>query len=98
MPSVGVKGADKYAHFVFHLVFTLLWSTYFFFLKGKVALKNLLKILLISLIFGIVIELLQGEFTATRQADSFDVLANFFGASIAVILMLGFKYLNEKQN
>ena len=98
LPSVGVKGADKYVHFTFHFVFTLLWSTYFFLLKTKVEMKSLLKILFISVTFGVVIELLQGEFTTTRQADSLDVLANFFGASIAVIGMLVFKYINENKN
>ena len=49
--------------------------------------------LLLSVVYGIVIELLQGGFTATRKADGFDVLANFFGAAVSVILMISYNYL-----
>ena len=98
LPSVSVKNADKYVHFTFHFLFTLLWSTYFFFSNKKVEINTVLKILLISLIFGILIEFIQGEFTLTRKADGFDVLANFFGASIAVTFMMGFKFLYERRN
>jgi VanZ family protein len=97
VPSVGIKGADKYVHFTFHFIFTLLWCVYFFLLIKKVTFKHLGSVLVVSLLFGILIELLQGAFTTTRQADTFDVLANFTGACVGIILMLGFKQYVEKQ-
>ena len=49
--------------------------------------------LLLSVVYGIIIELIQGEFTVTRKADGFDVLANFFGAAVSVMVMISYKYL-----
>lgn len=85
MPSVGISGADKYVHATFHFVFVILW---FLALYQKQKLKNtLLKVLLFSIAFGILIELLQAILTKTRTADIFDVLANTAGAIIAVLAL-----------
>ena len=43
----------------------------------------------LSLVYGIVIEILQHLFTDTRKADIFDVLANAFGALVG-LLSIGF--------
>lgn len=84
---------DKLVHAFLHFVFTLLW---FFYFKKKIgSLKNY-KLLLISLVlsffFGIGIELMQKFFTVTRSADVFDVMANLFGASMAVVSII---FLNK---
>ncbi len=43
-------------------------------------------------IYGIIIEILQGVFTNNRQADLFDVFANFAGITVATLFfMLVFK-------
>ena len=52
---------------------------------------SLLKTAIISLIFGIIIELLQGAFTTTRQADIKDVAANFTGTLIACTVLILFR-------
>ena len=95
LPSVGISGIDKYVHFTFHFVFTLLWSIYFCLTQKKIELQFLIKVLLLSLVYGIVIELIQGTYTATRKADGFDVLANFFGAAVSVMVMISYKYLTR---
>lgn len=41
--------------------------------------------LVLSIFFGIAIELMQKFFTVTRSADVLDIIANLFGASIAVV-------------
>lgn len=57
----------------------------------------LLKVLLFSITFGILIEFLQAVLTKTRMADVFDVLANTFGAIVAVlVLYFYYKPLKEK--
>ncbi len=89
LPQIAVPYVDKAMHAGLHFVFTLLW---FFYFKSKIgSLKNL-KLLLISLVlsifFGIAIELMQKFFTVTRNADLFDVIANLFGASMAVLLII----------
>lgn len=88
LPSFGVSGIDKYVHFTFHFVFTLLWGFYSLTKENKIELIKILLIVAISLFFGIVIELLQDAFTKTRHADIEDVLANFTGAIIALVLFI----------
>ena len=89
IPQIAIPYLDKVMHAGLHFVFTLLW---FFYFKNKISnLKNL-KLLLISLVlsffFGIAIELMQKFFTVTRNADLFDVIANLFGAFMAVVLII----------
>lgn len=95
MPSVGISGVDKYVHATLHFLFVVLW---FLALYQKQKLKYmLLKVLLFSITFGILIEFLQEVLTKTRTADVFDVLANTFGAILAVLaLYFYYKPLKEK--
>ena len=80
LPTVKVSGADKYGHFTFHLVFMLLWGYYSWLKQSELVVRQLINILIASFGFGVLIEFLQETFTRTRQADIFDVLANFSGA------------------
>jgi VanZ family protein len=88
MPTVKVPGADKYGHFTFHFVFTLLWSYYFWLKQNQIVFRKLISIVLASLGYGILIEFLQETFTTTRQADSLDVLANCCGAVTAFVVFV----------
>lgn len=83
LPSFGVSGVDKYVHFTFHFVFTLLWGFYYWLKQNELKLQNLVQIVIISLSYGILIEILQETLTTTRHADIFDVLANLTGATVA---------------
>jgi len=96
--SIPIPDKDKYVHFTFHLVFTLLWSGYFWNVQKSLVFKTLFKVFLVSVTYGILIEFLQGEFTATRKADICDVLANTTGATIAVIALLCFKRFNKSKS
>ena len=84
LPTVKLTEADKYVHATFHLVFALLWFGYF---QNAIS-RPLLKVFLGSLIYGILIEIMQSLFTQTRQADIKDVAANAFGALLAVAVIL----------
>jgi len=84
-PSVGVSSADKYVHASFHFVFTILW--FLTLDKRGYSRKILTRVFLGSVVFGIAIEIMQGLFTKTRQADVFDVLANVAGAFTAVLFL-----------
>ena len=88
LPSFGVSGVDKYVHFTFHFVFTLLWGFYYWLKQNELKLQNLVQIVIISLSYGILIEILQETFTTTRHADIFDVLANLTGATVAFALFV----------
>ena len=77
MPAISIPGNDKTAHFVFYFVFFVLW---YFGLKRFIKYNKFDVILvLITLFYGICMEFLQAKFTANRQADPFDVLANSLG-------------------
>lgn len=88
--EVHIKNADKIFHFFSFLVLAFLWY---------VALVNTFKLnkttsivnaFLISVAFGIIIEILQGSFTVNRQSDIKDVFADSLGA-LLVSLIIYFK-------
>jgi len=94
LPTIGIGGADKYVHFIFHFGFTLLW---FMYVKSRSANPSLLKVGLASLCYGISLEIAQGLFTTTRSADIFDVIANATGAGIAIlVILLARRLLNNR--
>lgn len=90
LPSIGVKSADKYVHFTFYFVFTILWVLYF---KNKPSKTNpslnslVIKVFVASVVYGIGIEIAQSVFTTTRKGDVMDVIANTTGALFAVVIV-----------
>ena len=86
LPGTKIPNADKYVHAILHFVFVLLWSRYF----GKSGILRGLRLLgaaiALSVIYGCLIEIAQEYFTTTRQADLKDIVANFTGAALAVLL------------
>lgn len=91
LPSIGVSGADKYVHAAFHFVFTTLWGTYSWAKTSELRIPSIIRIVFISFGYGILIEFLQETFTKTRHADILDVLANFSGAALALLVFLFLK-------
>ncbi|MGV6844686.1 MAG: VanZ family protein [Lutibacter sp.] len=74
---------DKIAHFLMYLGLNFIWLISF---KNKANNYLILKISLIILLYGIIIEVCQSEFTTYRSGDIFDVLANFSGIIVASLL------------
>lgn len=95
LPEVKVEGGDKYVHFTFHFMFTLLWSYSKYVQQRQISVRDVMKIVLFSLLYGILIEFLQEAFTVTRHADIFDVLANLAGAFTAFLVVVGIKRFKE---
>lgn len=91
--SIAISGKDKYVHFSFYFVFTILWILFF---KYK-QFSNLKIVLLIAIIYGILMEIFQGIFTTSRHPDIYDVVANSFGALVGYYLMTIKKPLNRQQ-
>ena len=83
VPKVKVIGSDKLVHFLFYLIFVVLWSL----AKKQTCfkIKYSLLIVVIAIVFGIIIEILQGVLTKTRQADFYDVVANSLGAIVGCL-------------
>jgi VanZ family protein len=88
LPSFGVSGVDKYVHFTFHFVFTLLWGYFSILKEKKIMLYKIALFFFISLGYGILIEFLQEVFTTTRHADVFDVLANTVGGLTSLLVFV----------
>lgn len=85
LPIVNIENLDKFVHAFFHFVFTSLW---FLFLISHTTDKKIFMPLMIafmlSVFFGVAIEVLQGLYTTTRKEDALDVAANISGATLAV--------------
>lgn len=79
--SINIPHFDKIAHFTFYYFATILGSLALKEFKGSFSFKKVsFYILFFSLIYGMVIEVLQFSFTENRQGDFLDVLANSLGA------------------
>ncbi|TRX04224.1 VanZ family protein [Flavobacterium gawalongense] len=100
IPVVQITNLDKVVHSFFHFVFTSLW--FLFFKKQMNSLdvfKPLIISFMLSIFFGIAIEIAQALFTTTRKGDLFDILANLSGATLAVCMILMFnKYTSLNKN
>jgi VanZ family protein len=95
IPVIDIPNLDKCIHTFFHFVFTSVWFLFFYKqLKLVSVFKALLIAFLLSVTFGISIEIMQKLFTTTRHADIFDVLANSIGALSAAFLIFVYKQSN----
>lgn len=54
--------------------------------------KSQIKLILIIVLYGIIIEVFQAIFTSDREADLYDALANTLGAVVAYVF---FKFVNK---
>lgn len=86
------NNTDKIVHFLAYFGLALLWMLWSVFqnvrhsrLQGY---KRLFLVVTISIIYGILIEWLQGRFTSYRMADKWDIVANTIGVLAAFILVL----------
>ena len=86
VPAANVENIDKLAHLGFYAIFSILW---FLYLENKIEStpKLFLIVFMLSVIFGVFIEFCQSTFTANRQADVNDAIANTIGATIGLLLM-----------
>jgi VanZ family protein len=97
LPTVRVTGADKYVHFTLHFVFTLLWGYYVRIKHKTTQLKPVVKVYILSILYGILIEISQETLTATRHADIFDVMANTTGATTALFFFVLLAKIQKKR-
>jgi VanZ family protein len=89
LPKIDYEVSDKTIHFFGYFFFLILWFFYSIFRYQNTGyFKLLIVIACISLIYGIIIEVLQGVLTASRQPDIFDVLANGLGVLTASVLLI----------
>ncbi len=82
-PKEYVSGNDKIIHFLFYAVFVLLLCLAK--RKSHLKMKHNLLIVVFAILYGTVIEVLQGAVTKNREADFHDALANSLGAIVGFI-------------
>ncbi len=85
LPKIGTNYDDKIIHvFAYGILFSL-W--HFTLLRLKIA-KPIFCAALFSVVYGIIIEVLQGQLTIVRQLDVLDILANCIGVMIASLFII----------
>jgi VanZ family protein len=89
-PKVGVSGLDLIIHFFFYSIFNLLLivgniqQEKFIFLRNR----PVSWAFLISISYGLIIELLQGTVFVSRGAELSDAVANSMGSVVGWVLFL----------
>lgn len=91
MPDLEVEYADKFVHTIAYALLCFIW---YLVLKSFKFSKALLIAAGIAIIYGIILEVLQGTLTEGRTLDLYDVLANCIGVGfISSILIIRNKTL-----
>jgi len=88
IPDINYSNTDKIFHFLAYSALAWFWFQAFFNKFKWNFNKSLVVAAILSVVFGIVIEVLQGVMTSTRLAENNDVLANMLGVSLTVIILL----------
>ncbi|TJY32534.1 VanZ family protein [Pontimicrobium aquaticum] len=84
LPYFGTNYEDKIYHLLAYAVLCFLWY------KAFVSLNSAYPItfaLMLCVIYGIIIEVLQGQLTVTRDASIMDIVANSLGAAIVSLIL-----------
>ncbi|PIE49775.1 MAG: hypothetical protein CSA39_00845 [Flavobacteriales bacterium] len=76
-----IQSADKFGHTIAYFVLSLAWLFAYHYQK-----KHNILIFTGLVVYGIIIEILQGLVTTYRKADIYDVFANTVGICIAFLL------------
>lgn len=94
VPELNTGFDDKIAHFVLYAGFCLFWFMSFHVLKSK---SSLLLAALLSIVFGAVIEILQGAVSIHRTTDVFDLVANCLGIFTMALIIYSKKEVIVKK-
>ena len=84
IPKLNTGFNDKIAHFLFYAILCLMWFLSFYAFKVK---RSLFAASAFSILFGIIIEIIQDQATVYRTAEVLDFLANTIGALAMTILI-----------
>ena len=89
IPKLNSGFDDKIAHFLCYAILCLMWFLSFYSFKIK---RSLFAASAFSILFGLIIEIIQSQATVHRTAEVLDFLANTMGALAMTILI----YLKKK--
>ena len=84
IPKLNTGFDDKIAHFLCYAILCLMWFLSFYSFKIK---RSLFAAFAFSILFGLIIEIIQSQATVYRTAEVLDFLANTMGALAMTILI-----------
>lgn len=87
VPDIGVSFGDKIFHFLAYSLLAFLWFGAFLFNFNFKEKRAIIYAAIISVVFGIVIEVLQETITVYRAMDIYDVIANTSGVLLTVLVV-----------
>ena len=97
LPDLAIPFFDKLAHIGIYLLSFLLWA--FSFVQQTTNYHRLvLKVALLLLFYGMVIEVIQGKWIPDRTFDSWDLLANFAGLLSGILVFYILKPFWQAKN
>ena len=86
VPSLGSSFDDKIYHLIAYFIFAFLWVTYF---KSSRKKYSVLITFFCTLLFGVVLELMQHQLNPNRTYDTYDLMANCLGVIIGTLIATG---------
>jgi len=95
--EIDYSHTDKIFHFIAYSVLTWFWFKALYHKFSYTFNKALAIAAILSIIFGIIIELLQSMITSTRVAESNDILANTLGVGLTITILLLLKKADIKK-
>ncbi|GAA3601865.1 VanZ family protein [Flavivirga amylovorans] len=87
VPDIGVSFGDKIFHFLAYFVLTTLWFYTFLYAFKFKSKKAIFSAAILSILFGIIIEVLQDSITVSRSLDVYDAVANTIGALLSSVVL-----------
>jgi VanZ family protein len=94
LPKVNFSAADKIVHVAIYFILICIWQMFFYIKNSHTYnFKWAIGILIVSLFYGIIIEVLQELFTDSRSADVYDVVANLTGSIIGILFFKRIKHI-----
>ncbi len=92
LPNTRLPGADKVIHALIYFILANVWLLYLYLKKDfQLNTKWILALLVSLLLYGIIVEIIQGLFTDNRSADIFDVAANLIGSVLGIYFFKSIK-------
>lgn len=76
---------DKVVHVCIHFGLIICWLEFACKKHAQLSIRYFFLIFFLCLSYGIIIEVLQEQFTSTRKADFWDVIANMLGSILGMI-------------
>ena len=97
IPNINYSNSDKIFHFIAYSALAWFWFQTFYNTFKWTINNALLVSTIVSIAFGIIIEILQGVLTETRVAENNDILANTFGVCLTIAILMLFKKSQVKK-